>query len=173
MRRDLVDVEPWLRGTLTEIEPVKRAVLHALELAGEDVAKWGEGLGDGEMFARPCGLAPAAFQLRHIARSLDRILTYAEGRALGEAQLAALQLEMSMEGTAAEVRREFEEGLRRSMERVRLIAAEDFAVERGVGRKALPTTVGGLLVHCADHTQRHVGQFVTTVKVVRSFAGQD
>jgi hypothetical protein len=30
----------------------------------------------------------------------------------------------------------------------------------------LPTSVGGLLVHCADHTQRHVGQAVTTAKVV-------
>jgi len=30
----------------------------------------------------------------------------------------------------------------------------------------LPTTVGGLLVHVADHTQRHVGQAVTTAKIV-------
>ena len=29
--------EPWLRGTLTELPPILRAVLHALELAGEDV----------------------------------------------------------------------------------------------------------------------------------------
>jgi len=32
----------------------------------------------------------------------------------------------------------------------------------------LPTTIAGLLIHCADHTQRHVGQMITTVKVVRS-----
>jgi uncharacterized damage-inducible protein DinB len=30
----------------------------------------------------------------------------------------------------------------------------------------LPSTVGGLLVHCAEHTQRHVGQMVTTAKVL-------
>jgi uncharacterized damage-inducible protein DinB len=30
----------------------------------------------------------------------------------------------------------------------------------------LPTTLGGLLVHMADHTQRHVGQAVVTAKVV-------
>ena len=29
-----MQTEPWLRGTLTEVEPVRRAVLHALELAG-------------------------------------------------------------------------------------------------------------------------------------------
>jgi hypothetical protein len=26
--------------------------------------------------------------------------------------------------------------------------------------------VGGLLVHIADHTQRHVGQAITTAKIV-------
>ncbi len=167
-----MSVEPWLRGTLTEVEPVKRAVLHALELAAEDVAKWGEGLGDAEMFARPAGLPPVAFQLRHIARSLDRLLTYAEGEQLSEEQMVALKTEME-EGAAAEVWREFEEGLQSAMERVRAIRAEDLGVERGVGRKGLPTTVAGLVVHCADHTQRHVGQFVTTVQVLRSLAGQD
>jgi uncharacterized damage-inducible protein DinB len=30
----------------------------------------------------------------------------------------------------------------------------------------VPTTLGGLLVHVADHTQRHVGQAVTTSKIV-------
>jgi hypothetical protein len=38
--------------------------------------------------------------------------------------------------------------------------------ERQVGKKQLPTTVGGLLVHVADHTQRHVGQAITTSKIV-------
>jgi hypothetical protein len=41
-----------------------------------------------------------------------------------------------------------------------------YAEVRGVGRKMLPTTVGGLLVHCAEHTQRHAGQMVTTAKVM-------
>jgi uncharacterized damage-inducible protein DinB len=37
-----------------------------------------------------------------------------------------------------------------------------------VGKKQLPTSVGGLLVHLADHTQRHVGQIVTTAKVLKA-----
>ena len=166
--------EPWLRGTLTEVEPVRRAVLHALELAGEDAARWAEGLSDAEMFARPAGLPSVAFQLRHIVRSLDRLLTYAESgflsslelRGLSEAQMTALRTEMD-EGFAAEVLREFREGLRSAMERVRAFGPEQFAEVRGVGRKQLPTTVVGLLIHCAEHTQRHVGQMVTTVLVAR------
>ena len=38
---------------------------------------------------------------------------------------------------------------------------------RFVGRKQLPTTVLGLLVHIAEHTQRHLGQAITIAKVVR------
>ena len=38
---------------------------------------------------------------------------------------------------------------------------------RGVGRKRLPTTVIGLLVHIAEHTQRHVGQAISAAKWAR------
>ncbi len=160
-------VEPWMRGTLTEVEPVRRAVVHALEMAEEDVAWWCEGLSEEEMFACPFGLPPVAFQLRHIARSLDRLLTYAEARQLDEGQLAELRTEMQG-GTADEVMGQFRVGLKRAMGRVLAVDPRSFAEVRGVGRKMLPTTVAGLLIHCAEHTQRHVGQMVTTVKVVKS-----
>jgi uncharacterized damage-inducible protein DinB len=52
------------------------------------------------------------------------------------------------------------------MIRVRAFDVSVLEQIRAVGRKQLPTTVAGLLVHVADHTQRHVGQAVTTAKVV-------
>jgi hypothetical protein len=159
--------EPWLRGTLAGVDPVRRAVLHALELADEDVLRWAAGLSEAEMFARPMGLPPVAFQLRHIVRSLDRLLTYAEGRQLNEGQLAALKTEMDA-GSSDGVLAEFCEGLVGAMGRVRAFEPESYAEARGVGRKMLPTTVVGLLIHCAEHTQRHGGQMVTTAKVVRA-----
>ncbi|WP_263378294.1 DinB family protein [Granulicella paludicola] len=159
-------VEPWLRGTLTEVEPVRRAVLHALELAVEDAERWVVGLSEVEIVARPHGLPSVAFQLRHMARSLDRLLTYAEGKPLDETQLAALGAEMGEGGSAGEALAEFRNGLMRATERVLAASPASFADARGVGRKGLPTTVAGLLIHCADHTQRHSGQMVTTAKVV-------
>ncbi len=73
------EFEPWLRGTVTDVPAVQRAVLHALELAEEDIEKWCSSLSEEQFNARPAGIAPVAFHLRHIARSLDRLLTYAEG----------------------------------------------------------------------------------------------
>ena len=71
-----------------------RGGLHALELAEEDVAKWCGGLTDAELKLGPFGVAPMAFHLRHIARSLDRLLSYAEGRNLSDEQMGALKTEM-------------------------------------------------------------------------------
>jgi uncharacterized damage-inducible protein DinB len=160
------NVEPWLRGTLTEVGAVHRGVLHALELAEEDVTKWCGGLSDFELNEHPLGLTPVAFHLRHIARSLDRLLTYAEGVQLSGDQIAALKSEMDEGATREAVLAEFSEALARSAKRVSALAAVDPELARGVGKKQLPTSVGGLLVHVADHTQRHVGQAITTAKVL-------
>ena len=165
-------VEPWLRGTLGEVDAVRRQVLHALELTGEDVERWCAGLTDTEMAARPFELAPVAFHLRHIARSLDRLLTYAEGRQLSASQMASLHAELTLDVVADEVLAELRAGLRAAAERIVQFAPGSYEVARGVGRAMLPSTVGGLLVHCAEHTQRHSGQAITTAKVVVAMRSQ-
>jgi DinB superfamily len=159
-------VEPWLRGTHTNVDAVARAVLHALELADEDVSRWSDGLTDAEINARPFGLAPLSFHLRHIARSLDRLLSYAEGTQLDATQKAALQSELDDGATREDVLEEYRAALQTSADRVRAFSPDQYNTARGVGRAALPATIGGLLVHCADHTQRHVGQAVTTAKLL-------
>ena len=159
--------EPWLRGTLTDVPAVIRAVLHALELAREDAERWCGKLTGIEMNARPAGLPSVAFQLQHIRGSVDRLLTYAEGRALSEEQMAEFRREA--QGVMPQVLlREFERSMERANERVRGLIGADLEAERFVGRKHLPTTLGGLLVHVAEHTQRHVGQMVTTAKLVKA-----
>lgn len=170
--------EPWLRGTLTDIDPIRRQVLHALELTAEDAARWCDPLTDAQLLARPSGLPPIAFHLRHIARSLDRLLTYAEGNQLSPEQLNALKTELGTSDpesgdtsgldpdTAAAARVEFRTALETAAARIRAIPPKLFIEHRSIGRKQLPTTVASLLVHCANHTQRHTGQFVTTAKVV-------
>ncbi len=159
------EVEPWLRGTHADAEPVLRAVLHALELAGEDIERWCGPLATELLEARPFGLPSVGFQVRHIARSVDRLLTYAEGEALSPEQLAALRQEMDGAGDAMQ---EFRAALALAHERLLRLTPDDFAKSRGVGRAMLPATVAGLLIHIAEHTQRHVGQAITTVKVVHA-----
>ena len=37
-------VEPWLRGTYGDVPAVARAVLHAFDLAMDDLMKWTDGI---------------------------------------------------------------------------------------------------------------------------------
>jgi len=161
-------VEPWLRGTHADVPAVGRAVLHAFDLALDDITKWTAGLSDLEVHAQPLGLTAVSFHLKHIARSTDRLLTYAEGGQISAEQLALLKSEQSGCETLAEIMSEVESALSNAADRVRVLASADFNTFRGVGRKQLPTSIGGALVHVADHTQRHVGQVVTTAKVIKA-----
>lgn len=161
-------LEPWLRGTYSDVPAVGRAVLHALDLAQDDITKWTAGLTDAEVHTAPLGLPPMAFHLKHIARSIDRILTYAEGGQMTSEQLSALKAEQSGDESLAELLGEVEASFANAAGRVRILAGADFNVPRGVGRKQLPTSIGGALIHVADHTQRHVGQVVTTAKVLHA-----
>ena len=164
-------IEPWMRGTHTEVPAVSRAVLHALELALDDLKKWTTGLTDAEIQCHPFGLTPVAQHLRHIAGSTDRLLTYAEGKQLSEDQLKTLKAEERGEESLATLIAELETTFSNAAERIRALASTDFEAFRGIGRKQLPASAAGALIHVADHSQRHVGQVVTTAKVLKALRG--
>lgn len=158
--------EPWLRGTLTDVPVVQRAVLHALELAEEDLTNWCSSLNDEQIDSQPAGLPSVAFHIRHIARSIDRLLTYAEGKSLTAEQLSNLQTESSPTVTRKQLFDELALALNQASSRIRSFAVDSLNQPRTVGRKLMPTTVGGLLIHLAEHTLRHVGQAITTAKII-------
>ncbi len=168
--------EPWLRGTYADVPAAGRAVLHALDLSLDDLTKWTAGLTDAEVHSQPLGLNSIAFHLRHIARSVDRILTYAEGGQLSTEQMAALKTELgapvaSGEGNLeplANLLAEVEVSFNDAADRIQVLASADLNTPRFVGRKQLPTSIGGAMIHVADHTQRHTGQVVTTAKVIKA-----
>lgn len=159
--------EPWLSGSHRELPFLIRGVVHALELAREDVEAACAPLSDNHFYSRPADIAPLAFHLRHIVRSLDRLLTYAEGSQLNPAQLNDLKTELDPGPTKAELLSEFRSKMDDALRRVQAFAGANPEQPRAVGRRSLPASVGGLLIHCADHTQRHAGQIVTTAKLLQ------
>lgn len=158
--------EPWLRGTLIDLPAGQQAVLHALQLAQEDIERWCGSLTAEELAARPHGLPAVAFHMRHIVGSLDRLLTYAEAKALDEAQKQSMAAEMESPVNREQIFVAFQQGIATAESRIRAVDLKAWPEPRTVGRKQLPTTVAGLLIHCADHTQRHVGQAITTAKIL-------
>lgn len=99
--------------------------------------------------------------------SLDRLFTYARGELLSDAQRHVLTQEsVSDPGLAAEdLLAAFDAAVERALDQLRSTDAATLTDIRHVGRAQLPSTVLGLLFHAAEHTQRHVGQAVTTRKL--------
>ena len=115
----MAGLEPWLQGTLKDVPAVPRAVLHALELARQDIQHWCGALTEDELNARPAGLPSVAFHIRHIARSIDRLLTYAEGNPLSLDQMKALKDELNEHSKPAALFAEMESAFVKAAQRVR------------------------------------------------------
>jgi len=145
-------------------------VAHALIDADEDVRKFLPPLAPEEIAARPMGAASIAYHVKHAMGSLDRLFTYARGESLSDAQMSALAAEKKLDGlsfTGPQLADEFTAAVQRAHAQLRATRESDLVAVRSVGRARLPATTIGLLVHAAEHTARHVGQLVTTAKIVR------
>jgi hypothetical protein len=161
--------EPWLRGPLEDVHPLLAPTLHSFTQAREDIVHWTEGLTDAEIWLRPQGLAPIAFHLRHIAGSVNRLTAYLLGQQLSPKELEAIPHEMDPEpgrpNSLHDLLAEVNVALHNSELVIRALVPSILGERRTVGRKKLPTTVIGLVVHLAEHTQRHVGELIVTVKL--------
>jgi uncharacterized damage-inducible protein DinB len=163
--------EVWLRGALPDVAPLLQPVAHSLLQCQLEVRATVPTLSDSELWATPGGAASAGYHVRHAIGSLDRLFTYARGEQLSPAQQRALVTERRAEervGIQESLVAEFDEAVERAFAQLRATDPVALLEAREVGRARLPSTVLGLLFHAAEHTQRHVGQLVTTSKVVRS-----
>ena len=161
---------PWLRGPIAGIPALLQPVAHALVDADEDTRKALAGLTAEQLNRRPGSAASAAYHVKHAMGSLDRLFTYARGEALSAEQTAALVAEKTMHERTFEpqaLAAEFSAAIQRAHEQLRATRESELLTVRLVGRAKLPSNTIGLLVHAAEHTARHVGQLMTTAKLVQ------
>jgi len=160
--------EAWLRGPIEGVPPHLMPVIHSFAMVREDLAYYTEGLTTEDVWRRTGSLPSLGFHLRHIAYSVDRLVTYLCGDQLSDAQIATLKRETEPGAeTLAELLEDIDEKLSDAERRIRTIEPNMLNEPRYIGKKRLPSTVLGLLVHVAEHTQRHVGQAITTAKLAR------
>jgi hypothetical protein len=160
--------EPWLRGPIAGLNPALAPAIYVFQQTREDLAAHTRGLSATQVWAGPHGLAPLGFHLRHIAGSLDRLSTYLAGHPLNEAQMNALGAEMQPGAELDDLLEDVDRALSRASEVIRAIDPAIFGEARYVGRKHLPVTVIGLVVHIAEHTQRHLGQAISAAQLARA-----
>ena len=161
--------EVWLRGPSPGILPALQPVAHALLQAREELNELMLDFPAHLLWTSLAGLASAGFHLQHMTGVLDRLFTYANAQMLSAAQLEWLAAEGKMpaaEISADALVKQFNQQVDNAIAQIKGTSAESLFETRGVGRAQLPSTVMGLMVHAAEHTMRHLGQLLVTVKFV-------
>jgi len=171
--------EYWLRGPVAGIPALLQPVAHALLQSRDEVNALMEGFSEEKLWDRPGGVASPGFHLQHLAGVLDRLLTYARAEALSPGQLRELAGEGRLTGGEDSGEMEGRDELIGLLERynrqidnalLQLAGTPELSLTepRGVGRALIPSTVGGLLFHAAEHSMRHTGQLLVTVRILQS-----
>jgi len=163
------ETEAWQRGPVPGFEPLLMPIVHALIQVQEDLQRLVSAVPADHVWQRPGGAASIAFHVSHTGGALDRLFTYARGESLSEPQRAAARAEgkpadppASLAALVADVNATIE----RAFDQLRAMTADSLLDERKVGRAGLPSNVLGLLFHAAEHCTRHVGQAITTAKIL-------
>jgi uncharacterized damage-inducible protein DinB len=162
--------EHWLRGPIEGIDAYLQPIAHALLQAKDEVNELMKDFPDDLLWQQPAGVASPAFHLQHLQGVLDRLFTYAKGQMLSPEQLQALKEEGAKRDdlNVAVLLQKFNEQVHKALEQLKTTDEKTLNDFRSVGRAQLPSTVLGLLIHAAEHTMRHVGQLLVTVRVLKN-----
>ena len=159
-------MEPWLSGAHAGIPPIPRLLRCSLDQSEADIRHWTANLTTEQIWQTHSTAGSIGFQLRHLAGSVDRLITYANGQPLTDEQLQFLKAE----ATPGAAKEQLMAALQTAYQTAHQFAqqATDFDEPRYIGRQRLETPLGVLLAHIAEHTQRHTGQLIVLCKFAYS-----
>lgn len=169
MNKPTQTLEVWMRGPIAGLIPLLQPVAHAILQARDEVNLIMIDFPDELIWERPNDVASIAFHLQHLSGVLDRLFTYANNKVLNEDQLKLLTLESDSTQflTIKGLLTRFNNQVNKALTQLKNIEEKTLLEPRGVGRKQIPTNQLGLLFHAAEHTQRHVGQLLVTIKMLK------
>lgn len=163
--------EVWLRGPLPNIPALLQPVAHALLQAREELVELMQDFSENLLWTKPANLASPGFHLQHLTGVLNRLFTYARAENLNEEQLAYLAAESSPPSanyTVQSLVENFSNEVDAALNQLSQQNESQLTEVRAVGRAQIPSTVIGLYTHAAEHTMRHLGQLLVTVKVLKA-----
>ncbi len=135
----------------------------------EDLQKHTAGLSDDQVW-KPVSGNSLGFQLKHLAGSVDRITTYLIGQQLSTPQLDFLKQEPETAGALSELLALVERNLHRSQTQLQMIDPQSLYAFPHCRPPRPSYKRDRLIVHLAEHTQRHLGQAITIAKILRQSA---
>ena len=162
-----VQPEHWLRGPVDQVPALMQPAAHALLQVRAEVNSVIAGLSEGKLWMQPNGVAAPGFHLQHITGVIDRLFTYAREESLSDAQMEWLSGEGKNKSRLMEELMDIlNQQVDKAIEQLKNTDPAVLTDTRYVGRKRIPSTVIGLLSHAAEHSMRHLGQLLVTVRVL-------
>jgi uncharacterized damage-inducible protein DinB len=160
--------ELWLEGPIDGVPPLLMPAAHTFLQVRQEVPELLAGLSLEQIWQKIGESASIGFHAIHIAGATDRLMTYARGEQLSDAQLADVRtLEKTTTGLEYhEIVSRVQRSMDSALAQVRATTDDAMLLPRQVGRKLLPTTTIGLIAHAAEHAYRHAGQITTLRKVL-------
>lgn len=161
-------LEVWMRGPINGVPSILQPVAHTLLQVSEDIRHYTYGLNDHLLWEKPAGMASIGFHLQHIHGVIDRLFTYAAKQSLSEQQFVNLRNEGVKNDsiTLEELLLALENKINWAVNELRETDEKQLSAIRYLGRKRIPTTLIGLLFHAAEHSQRHIGQMLVTIRMI-------
>ena len=166
----IAQTDAWPRDPIEGVTALLQPVAHVLVHAKAELPHVLSGLSTEQLWAEPAGAACIGFHLAHLTGNIDRLFTHARGQPLSELQ----RQQLTQEGAVARLRPSMADLLGRldlvldgALTQLKAIPAERLLETRDLGAGGSFATVLDLLSSAAEHTSRHLGQIVTTAKVVR------
>ncbi|WP_405385135.1 DinB family protein [Maribacter sp. LLG6340-A2] len=162
-------LEFWLKGPIPNVPGSLQPAAHALLQSEKELKEYTANFPKELLWAKASGRASVGFHMNHLTGVLDRLLTYAKGESLSPEQFNFLKQEgiFNLEVEVTDLQEQFSNKVEEALQLFKSIPENTLLEERRVGRKKLPTTVLGLLFHAAEHSQRHIGQLLVTVSVLK------
>ncbi|RRQ47495.1 DinB family protein [Maribacter algicola] len=167
-------IEFWLRGPVDGIPSFLQPAAHALLQSYKEIHDYLWDFPQDLLWNQLEGRASVGFHIQHMTGVLDRMMTYAKGEPLTDAQFEYLKSEgvPKEELTLTGLKSGFKDQVEVALAYFKGLSEDILMEPRSVGRKKLPSTVLGLLFHAAEHSQRHVGQLLVTASVLKSQRGK-
>lgn len=162
--------EVWQRGPIENVPALLQPIAHALLEVSEEAHSIMKDFPETLLWERPAGVASPAFHLQHICGVIDRLFTYARKELLNERQMEDLSTEGNKERTFLSLQQllaQLDKRITEAVNELKNVNPDSLTEPRGVGRKQIPTTLIGLYVHTAEHSMRHIGQLLVTVRVLK------
>ncbi len=166
----MISPEYWLRGPVPNIPPLLQPVAHALLQSRDEITDAVKDIPGSLLWQKPGGSASVAFHLQHVAGVVDRLFTYAKGEQLSQLQMDYLKMEGKEDITIPldSFLMHLNNQVNQALQQLQNTTEKSLLDYRVVGRKKIPSNVIGLLFHAAEHVQRHTGQLLVTVKIVKA-----